>query len=125
MSNTPIPQIDLKITSMPVTANSRRLTMTWSQSSVDDMRSVWGPFWPRRPDNPLDLLRDALDDLNYDPDTEEAYKGLWRWQDGRLATPAEVKAATASPEQVMVNMVADNMTAEIDREILRSLKNLS
>jgi len=120
-----LPEIDLQISSSPVRATSRKLKTSWSLEAADDLRSLWAPIWPRRPDNILDVLRDALDDPDYDPDAEETYKGLWRWKDGRVATPEEVKKAHEGPEHDLVKTMADDMAAEIDREIMRTLKNMT
>lgn len=79
--------------------------------AVDDFRG------PRRPDNILDLLQDAMEDPDYDPEDKD-YKGLWRWSDGRVATPGEVRKW--DPDYLVENM-ADEMAAEIDREILQTL----
>lgn len=117
-----MPNIKLNITSTDVTAKSRKLKTTWSQMAADDLRGSWFPIWPRRPDNALDVLRDALDDPDYDPNAEESYKGLWRWADGRVATPEEVKTAYHGSEAELVKTMADEMTAEIDRQIVASLK---
>lgn len=121
-SNLPagIPNIQLNITSVPVTAKPRRLKSQWSKQAVDDFLSDWGtPVWPRLPDNVLDIVKDALEDPNYDPDSPEPYKGLWRWEDGRIATPEEVKKA--HPEVSLVERMADEMKSEIDREIAKEL----
>ncbi len=83
---------------------------------------MWG--WketPQRPDNALDLLNDALEDPDYDSGSPEAYEGLWRWPDGRLATPEEVEEAFG-PEASIVRSMASEMTEEIDREIKAALK---
>ena len=115
-----IPEIDFQITSAPVQAQSRKMTMTWSQTAADDLRNLWGAKrYPRRPDNALDVLKDALEDPNYDPDSETPYKGLWRYEDGRIATPEEVRAA--HPEMSLVESMANEMSAEIDREIMAEL----
>jgi hypothetical protein len=119
-----LPNIKFNITSTPVVAKSRKLKMTWSQTAADDLRRLWGPIWPRRPDNVLDVLKDALEDPDYDPDAEEDYKGRWRWEDGRVATPEEVKKAHSGSEVDLVATMADEMRAEVDREIMESLKNL-
>jgi len=75
--------------------------------------------WPRQPDNALDLLKDAMEDPTYDPDAVEPYKGLWRHENGRIATPEEVKRA--HPESRLVESMAEEMKAEIDEEIMREL----
>ena len=77
------------------------------------------PVWPRLPGNALDLLNDALEDPNYDPNSDTPYKGLWRWDDGRIATPEEVKRA--HPELSLVEAMSAEMTAEIDREVVAML----
>jgi hypothetical protein len=116
-----LPEIDLQITSVPVQAPARKLSTTWSQTAADDLRSLWGPFWPQRPNNALDILKDALEDPDYDPDAPEEYKGRWRWEDGRIATPEEIEKAR-HPESALVENMANEMTNEIDREILRTFK---
>ena len=37
-----------------------------------------------QPNNPLDLILDAMEDPDYDPNSSEEYKGLWRWPDGSI-----------------------------------------
>lgn len=115
-----IPNFNLNITSSQVTAQPRKLQSVVSTTAAQDLRDLWGgSAWPRLPTNELDLMRDALEDPNYDPDAKETYKGLWRWEDGRVATPEEVKAA--HPEQSLIEAAAEEMRKEIDREIMREL----
>jgi hypothetical protein len=115
-----LPEIELNIRSEPVTAKPRKLKMEWSL----------GPSI-KRPDNVLDLMKDALEDPDYSPESAEPYKGLWRWADGRVATPEEVKQELANDfrsmfgtglEKDLIQAAADEMRAEIDREIMESLK---
>jgi len=107
-------------------AKSRKLKTTWSQEAADDLRGLWGrSVWPRRPDNALDVLKDALEDPDYDPNATDDYKGIWRHSDGRIATPEEVRKASQGSEANLVESMADEMRAEIDREIMASLKNLT
>ncbi|MGD9726556.1 MAG: hypothetical protein AB7L09_01175 [Nitrospira sp.] len=114
------PNIPIQITSLPVVAQPRKLQSTWSRQAVDDFLNDFGlSRYPRLPDNDLDRMRDALEDPNYDPN-DENYKGLWRWQDGRIATPSEVRAA--HPESGLVEAMANEMASEIDREIMSLLK---
>lgn len=121
MTSPQIPNFQLNISSTPVTATPRKLKSKWSVSAAQDLRDLWGgpAWWPRLPTNELDLMRDALEDPNYDPNSKEPYKGLWRWEDGRVATPEEVKKAHS--EQSLVEAAAEEMRAEIDKEILREL----
>jgi hypothetical protein len=115
-----IPNINLNITASQVTAKPRKMKTQWSQQAVNDFMSDWGAsVYPRLPTNELDLMRDALEDPNYDPNTKEPYKGLWRWEDGRVATPEEVKKA--HPEESLVEAAAREMRDEIDKEIMREL----
>ena len=108
-----LPNIQLNITSQAVVAKPRKLKVTWSLEAVDDFAG------PVRPTNVLDLLNDALEDPNYDP-SDKAYKGRWRWRsDNRLATPEEIKQWNTESE--LVASMADEMTAEIDREIMATL----
>ena len=81
---------------------------------------MWGPSFPRLPDNDLDIMRDALEDPNYDPSSPEPYKGLWRWEDGRVATPQEVEDAL-NPEGKIIREAANEMKKEIDNEIMKDL----
>jgi hypothetical protein len=121
-SNGPqIPNIPLNIISTPVVAKSRKLKMSWSLEAADDLRSAWrATSAPSRPDNALDLLNDALEDPNYDPNSSESYVGRYRWGDGTLATPEEIKKAFGAESSLVASM-ANEMSAEIDREILRSI----
>lgn len=116
-----LPNIPLNITSTTVTAKPRKLKATWSSSAAQDLRELWDPPGPARPDNALDLLNDALDDPDYDPSKAEEYKGRYRWPDGRIATPEEVKKALQGSTAGLVETMADEMKAEIDREIMKSL----
>jgi len=116
-----LPNIQLNITSTQVTAKPRKLKTTWSQTAAQDLRDLWGDPGPTRPDNALDLLNDALDDPDYDPSKAEEYKGRYRWPDGRIATPEEVKKAFQGSTAGLVSSMADEMKAEIDREIMNSL----
>lgn len=117
-----IPDFNLNISTSKVVAKPRRLKAQWSASAADSLREMWGgrPRYPRLPDNELDLLRDALEDPNYDPDSHETYKGLWRWEDGRVATPEEVQRVL-DPEGAMISSMADEIRKEIDREIMNTL----
>lgn len=94
-----------------ITAAPRKLKANWTLEAANELRDLWGG--PRFPDNALDLLNDALDDPNYDP--EEPYVGLPRWSDGRIATKEEVDAHNP------VAKMAQEMCAEIDAEILKEL----
>ena len=119
--DTSIPNIPLNISVSEIRAKPRTLRMEWSTAAAQDL---WGvPF--NRPTNPLDLLKDALDDPDYDPDAAEPYEGLYRWPDGRVATPEELKKHLRTPEAKLAESMADEMTAEIDREILRDLRAAS
>lgn len=118
-SDPPLPEISLQITSEPVVARPRKLATRWSAGTADDFLDFFGyKAYPRLPDNDLDRLRDALEDPNYDP-TKGNYEGLWRWEDGRVATPEEVKAAR--PDVSLVKIMSDELADEVDREILNSL----
>jgi len=133
MSNVPdqsIPPFNVNIQSTPVTAIPRKLKAKlkakWGAEAADDLRSLWGISPISRPDNTLDLLQDALEDPNYDPDAPEGYKGLWRWPDGRVATPEEIKEqGTSTIGSSLVETMADEIKAEIDQEILRDLVKLA
>lgn len=57
--------------------------------SFSDLRRMWSLLYIKKPDNALDLLRDALDDPTFGQST--AYTGKWRHPDGRLATPEEIE----------------------------------
>jgi len=116
-----IPNIQLNITSTSVVAKPRKLKTTWSTAASQDLRDLWPAPGPYRPDNALDLLNDALDDPGYDPSKAEEYKGRYRWPDGRIATPEEVKKALQGSTAGLVESMADEMTAEIDAEIMRKL----
>jgi len=117
---TTVPEFDFNITCVPVQAQPKFLKSNWSQGAVQDFMSAFGlSLWPRLPDNALNLLNDALEDPSYDPNSPDTYKGLWRWDDGRVATPEEV--AKAHPESSLVERMADEMKAEIDKEIMRDL----
>jgi hypothetical protein len=108
-----LPPINFNISTQSVVAKPRKLKMKWSLEAVDDL------VGPTRPTNILDLLNDALSDPNYDP-SDKDYKGLWRWRsDGRLATPEEIGQWTT--ESQLVANIADEMTAEIDREVMAAL----
>lgn len=115
-----LPDFDLKIRSCQVGAKPRKLKMKWSQDAADDLRDLWGGNPLRRPGNILDLLKDAMVDPDYDPD-DQTYKGLWRWPDGRVATSEEIEKYTGT-EASIVGSMADEMAAEIDREIINTLK---
>jgi hypothetical protein len=117
----PIPNFSLNITSTQVTAKPRALKSQWSQAAAQDLRDLWGEPVPSRPDNALDLLNDALSDPDYDPLHPETYKGRYRWSDGRIATPEEVKKALSGSTAGLVATMADEMKAEIDQEIMLSL----
>lgn len=126
MTDTSLPKIDLNIQSTPISAKSRKLKFGWSQEAADDLRDLWGLPRPRLPSNALDLLNDSLEDPNFDPNSPEPYKGLYRWPDGRVATPEEIKEAFESaPESALVEKMAIEITAEIDREILKDLRRLA
>ena len=90
--------------------------MVWSLEAADDLRNLWGPPGPQLPSNALDILYDSLIDPNYNPTADEPYKGLYRWADGRLATPEETKVARA-PGEALVAAMAGEIKAEIDREV--------
>ncbi len=47
-----IPNIQINITSAQVTAKPRKLKTSWSQTAAQDLRDLWGPVLPMRPDNP-------------------------------------------------------------------------
>lgn len=116
-----IPNFNLNIASAQVSATPRKMRAQWSTAAAQSLQDLWGgpSWWPRLPSNELDLMRDALEDPNYDPNSKEPYKGLWRWEDGRVATPEEVKKA--HPEQSLIEAAAEEMKAEIDMEIMRDL----
>jgi len=107
-----LPNIDLNITSQSVVAIPRKLKAAWTNAAIDDL------VGPQRPTNVLDILNDALEDPNYDP-SDKDYKGRWRFSDGRLATPEQVKSWNS--EGGLVASMAAEMTAEIDREIMAAL----
>jgi hypothetical protein len=109
------------IGSVPVRAKARKLRAKWTQEAADDLRALWSIGRLRRPSNALDLLNDALEDPDYDPDSPEPYRGRWRWPDGRIATPEEIEQE-AHPERALVEAMAAEMRDEIDREILYGLK---
>lgn len=104
-----------------VTAAPRTIKSNWSIGAVNDLRDMYGLGGPQYPDNALDILKDALDDPNYDPNGPD-YKGLPRWPDGRVATHEEY--LRYHPEERLVESMAKEMADEIDREILESLKNI-
>ena len=116
-----IPGFDLSITSTPVVVKPRKLKMSWSNTAAQDLQDLWGGWdrWPRLPANDLDRVRDALEDPNYDPESNETYKGLWRWEDGRIATPDEVLASR--PELSLLEKASVEMMAAVDREIIEEL----
>ena len=115
-----IPDFNFQITSTAVTAQPHKLKAQWSLQAAQDLRDLWdGSRWPRLPSNDLDRMRDALEDPNYDSNSPEPYEGLWRWEDGRIATPDEVEAA--HPMQSIVEAATEEIKAGIDREIMREL----
>jgi hypothetical protein len=114
------PPLDLRITATSVSKQPRNRKMKWTQEAADDLRSLWGASPLAQPDNVLDLLKDAVVDPDYDPD-DQNYKGIWRWPDGRIATPEEVEKYTGV-EESLVSSMAEEMAAEVDREITRELQ---
>lgn len=105
----PVPLVDID----QVTYASRKLAASWTMPT--DFSDWQLPSGPQYPDNPVDIINDALDDPNYDP--EKPYIGLPRWPDGRVATEEEVQA-----HNPIISMAAE-MRKEIDAEIMEDLRN--
>ena len=104
---------DFEITAHTVSAQPRKLKATWSTDAAQDLKDLWGiRDLPALPTCPLDILRDAYEDPDYDPNNHEEYKGLYRFKDGRKATPEEIKK---------VFPWADKFQREVDSEIDKAL----
>jgi len=101
--NPPIPEISFNITSTPVSAAPRKLKTLWTSGAVDDLRSMWGGG-PMKPDNALDIFTEGLDDPQFDPN--KPYTG---------------KNTAERTEGSLIDMLAKEMAAEIDKEILKDL----
>lgn len=122
MFNSPLGS-QINITSQSIVAQPRSMKAVWSTQAADDLRALWGPLGPLQPTNALDLLYDSQVDPDYDPDAAGDYKGLFRWPDGRIATPEEIKTAYGATESLVASM-ADEIKAEIDREVMSALRGL-
>lgn len=99
-----IPEIPINIQSEPVMSKFRKLKTTWSLETADDLRSLWGGG-PTKPDNALDVFTQGLDDPEFDPG--KPYHGK--------------KAPEEKTEESLIDAMAKEMAAEIDREIMRDL----
>lgn len=110
--------VPLRIETQQVTYAPQTIKSNWSLSAANDLMEMMGVGGPDYPDNALDILKDALDDPNYDPENLN-YKGLPRWPDGRVATHEEY-LKYHSGEKLVASM-AKEMADEIDREILESI----
>jgi hypothetical protein len=92
------PDLDIKLE--PVVAGPRRLKMTWSAEAASELRDLWGSG---AADNALDIFTEGLDDPAFDPNKK--YRGK-----------------KGSAEQELIDAMIKEMTEEIDKEILASLK---
>lgn len=96
-----VPEIALNIQVQTVTAAPRKLKMSWSPEAADDLRLLWGDDL-LRPDNALDIFTEGLDDPEFDPN--KPYTG---------------KNTAERTKNSLINIMAEEMAAEIDKEILR------
>ena len=97
--NPPVPEISFNIASTPIVAAPRKLKTTWTVEAAEDLRKMWGSG---AADNALDIFTEGLDDPNFDPNKK------YRGKNGRV-------------EQDLIEAMAKEMAAEIDREILKDL----
>ena len=99
--DTGLPEIDLNLKITEITAKPRKLKVKWSSEAAQNLSDMWGATTPQKA--PLQDLAEGLEAENF----EEWHK---EWKEKRR-----------SPEDKLASAMADEMTAEIDREILETL----